>query len=263
MERSQLGVAIIDLGMGIRDALRRAASAGFGAVELNSATGDTAARELSQSGRRHLALKVRSAGMTPAALDAEVRGTALTDPRHVAARIDIISASLQMAREIGARVVTSSLGPTASLAELDLAAEALREIGDHADRTGTLFAVQTTDVQPESLSTLLEDLDCPALGVCFDPAGILIEGLDPLDCAGRFADNIMLSHIRDAVPGGPNARGREAELGTGRIEFQALLALLAVAGYRGPHVLRRFDAVWSMPRLTRARSYLESAAMPS
>ncbi len=262
MERSQLGVATRDLGMGIRNALRRAASTGFGTVELDSATGDSAARELSQSGRRHLALTIRSVGMTPAALDADVIGAPLTDPRHVAARIDIAKASLQMAREIGARIVTSSLGRATCPAELELATEALREIGEHADRTATLFAVQTTTVQPESLMKLLEHLDCPALGVCLDPAGILIEGHDPLDWAGRFANDIVLLHIRDALPGPPDERGRETELGAGRIEFQALLALLAAAGYRGPHVIRRLDAVWSMPELVRARAYLESAAMP-
>src|SRR3990172_3500507 len=68
MQAPLMGVDVEDLRLPIKDAIRRAAELAFEAIEIPTAAGETAPRNLSSSGRRHLARFVQDLGLKAAAL---------------------------------------------------------------------------------------------------------------------------------------------------------------------------------------------------
>jgi len=138
------------------------------------------------------------------------------------------------------------------------AIDALRELGDHADRTGGTLAVQTYGQSPEALESLIQIVRCPTVRVCMDPAALLMMGYDPVDGISRLAGRVCLSHARDALSGGSDGTGYETALGEGHVDLSAYLAALDGTGYGGPQIIRRTASEHPVDDIARARELLES-----
>ena len=258
MSRSLLGVGVHDFRMGTKAALSRAAGMGFNAVELGTAAGDTSPDQLSQSGRGHLQRLVRGLGMEFSALDATLPGGGFGDRKQVDERIARTKAALDLARDVSVPIVIVGIGATVDVSERESAMDALREVGDHADRIGRTLAVQTHGQSPESLESLLQEVQCPAVRVCMDPAALLMMGHDPIEGITRLADRVCLSHARDATLGGSDCAGHETPLGEGQVDLYAYLAALDGAGYGGPQIIRRTSAEHPLEDIRRALAILDS-----
>jgi sugar phosphate isomerase/epimerase len=155
-------------------------------------------------------------------------------------------------------VVTSHLG-TFDRQSLDKGhlPEAVRWLAEMADRIGTRLAFETDGADPQLTANLLKEVDCPLLGVCYDPAALLIDGFDPLAGLPPLADRILIARARDALAGSGQHPGRETALGHGQIDLQAYLADLEAAGYRGLPFLRRIGAENPLEELKEARKRLQ------
>lgn len=261
MQRSSLGVGLRDFRLATKESLRCAARLGFGAVEIHAVRGDTRPEALSESGRRHLARWVGSLGMRIAALDADAPGGGLADPACGDKRIAETKAVLELARDLRVPLITTGVGAIRDGDPAEVLAAPLRELADHADRTGTLIAFQPGDIAPETLSALLRSVDCPSLCVCVDPGLLIMNGCDPVDVIAEASGRIHLSHARDAIGGGSGG-GRETELGDGQVDFVSYLAALDAAGYAGPQIIRRSGCRDAVASIARAKAFLESRASP-
>ena len=71
MAKPIIGVDVDDLGLQVKDGLRKAADLGFDTVELATVRGDVEPSNLSSSGRRHLSHFVDGLGLRIAALVAD------------------------------------------------------------------------------------------------------------------------------------------------------------------------------------------------
>lgn len=258
MTRSLLGVGVHDFGMGTKTALSRAAGMGFNAVELGTAAGDTSPDQLSQSGRGHLQRLVSGLGMELSAFDAATPGGGFADPKHVDERIARTKATLDLARDVSVPIVIVALGAMVDGSGRESTMDALREVGDHADRIGRTLAVHTHGHSPESLESLLRAVECPAIRVCMDPAALLMMGHDPIEGIRLLADRVCLSHARDATLGGSDRAGHETPLGEGHVDLPAYLAALDGAGYGGPQIIRRTGAEHPLEDIRRALAILDS-----
>lgn len=260
MARS-LGVVVDDMRLDAKRGIRRAAEMGFGGVELSAVYGETAPENLSATGRRHLARTVRDLGLNFQALIGDVGGMRFTDPARGDEHLDRTRRILELAADMGVPIVAAQIGhfdENVPGEQRDRVVEAVRLIADHADRTGTIFAIETTGSRPEALHALLKGLDCPHLRATLDPAELVMQGSDPLQAVATLANDIVLARVRDGLVGSADRHGRETPVGEGQVNLIEYLAALEGADYAGPATVRRTDTDRPIDELAAAKAYIES-----
>src|SRR3990172_9546710 len=105
-----IGLDVDDLHLPIKEAFREAAALKFNLVEIPAVMGETAPRNLSSSGRRHLARYVDGLGLGVAALAADMPTLRLTDPNSVDERVARTCEIIDLAKDLKVRIVTASAG---------------------------------------------------------------------------------------------------------------------------------------------------------
>ena len=257
----RIGVGVDDFRLPIKEGLARAARLGFNAVELGAGGGEIAPARLSESGRRHLARMCGNLGLTTAALTADVGGPGLSDAAGVSARVELTVDVLTLAADLHVPVVCADVGQMVdpNTGEPDpVALDAIKAIGERADRLGTIFAIQTGADAPEHLAPLLSAIACPSLAVCMDPARLIGLGHDPMAGLQPLAEWIMLSHLGDATRGRPGHAGIETPLGQGQLDLPRYLAELSATPSNSPLILRRRDSRRPIDDLAAAMTLLQS-----
>lgn len=261
MNRPRIGINIRDLRVTVREGLDQAARMDFRTVELPALEGETAPENLSASGRSHLSRLARDRGLVFAALDADFGARALADPARVDAAVHKTRQVLELARELGIPLVVGGVGrieESAGGGARDQVIEALRMIGEQADRIGPLYALTTFYASPQTLRAVLDEVACPSIRVCLDPGALVMSGHEPIAATELLADQIVLSHARDGLAGTAERLGRETALGSGYVNLAAYLATLADAGYAGPQILRRTDFDRPAEELAQAKELLDA-----
>lgn len=244
MNSSAIGVDVDDLRLPVKDGLRRAAELEFQVVELPTAQGDTAPRNLTSSGRRHLSRYVQGLGLKLAALTADIPGLRLTDPRCVDERVERTREAIDLARELHVPIVTAAVGALTDLETglpSELATSALRRIGEYADSRGVVYAIRPSQDRRDGVVRVLQALGCPRIKLAVDPAAMVMNGTDPVALLETLGDQLSLVHARDATVGLTDRPGRETPFGDGEVDLVGLFKLLRAAEFSGPIVARRFD----------------------
>ncbi|MFH0980840.1 MAG: sugar phosphate isomerase/epimerase [Planctomycetota bacterium] len=257
----RIGAATDDFAVPVKIGLNRVAHLGFGSVELGISSAELDPRALTRSGRRHLARYVRDLGLSLSALAADPAHAKPLGAANLEARIDHARAVLEMAAEVGVPVVTVRLGrliDPSTHQRTDQAGEVLQVLGEHADRVGAVLAIRAGDDGPDDLAALFDCLSCPALRVCLDPAALLSVGREVSRAVESLGKYVALSHTRDATLTGSPERLVETNLGRGEVDLTRYLVALAAAGYAGPHIVRRTDALDPMSDLAESKAYLEA-----
>lgn len=257
-----IGVDVADLLLPIKDAFRKAAELKFHVVELPAVTGEAAPRNLSSSGRRHLARYVESLGLSVAAMAADMPALRLTDSSTIDERVARTCEIIDLAKDLKVRIVTASVGalthPETGGPSPSVAA-ALRRIGEYADARGTVYAIRPSYDAGDRVVRVLDELRCPSIQIGLDPAAMVMSGVNPLAAMERFADRIALLHARDATAGLSDRPGRETRFGEGEVDFVGIMAVLEAAAYRGAYIVRRCDSPHPIPDLQAARDALTRA----
>src|SRR6185369_16319577 len=90
---------------------------------------------------------------------------------------------------------------------------------------------ETGQEKAPTLLGVLSELDCPNVGVNFDPANMILYGKgDPVESLRLLASHVRQIHVKDAFPTlKPGTWGREVPAGQGAVDwdafFEAALAL--------------------------------------
>ena len=259
MHRPDIGVDVGDFRLAPKDALRQASDLSFQAIELPTVTGDVAPRNLSSSGRRHLSRLVSGLGLRFAALRSDIPGTRLTDPGTVDERVARTCEVIDLAKDLGVSVVTASTGALTHPETGDPSSHAmgaLRSIGEFAEMRGVSYAIRPTRDAGDRLARVLDELACPAISVCLDPAELAMNGANPMSGIERYVEQVKLLHVRDGTVGRADGAGRETALGEGEVDMLGLLAVMSAAEYAGPYILRRTDSQNPIADIERARGIL-------
>jgi sugar phosphate isomerase/epimerase len=256
---SELGVVLDSFGQPIKDALQSAASLSLRRLEMPAVANEVDPKVLSRSGRRHLARYVSSLGLRMSALGSDTGGKRFGDSAGAEQALDKTREIMAMAAEMHVPIVTTHLGRFASGSKQErLLSEVLVQIAEWSDRTGTLVAFETGGTDPNTIAGLLNEIRCPTLGVCYDPASLLIDGFDALAGVDPLADKILHARARDAIGGHGDRPGHEADLGEGEVDFAEYLAALDQAGYRHAPFIRRTPGQKPMDEIADARDHLNS-----
>jgi L-ribulose-5-phosphate 3-epimerase len=257
---AQAGVGIVldSFGQPAREALQSAAQLSFREVELPAVTGDVDPANLSRTGRRHLLHYVNGMGLHLSALGGDLGGTRFDDGAALERRLDQSRRIIELAVDLNVPLITTHLGrlDEASL-KRGYVSEAVRELAAMADRTGTRVAIETAGTDPVLLGKLLAEVNTPVLGAAYDPAGLLVDGFEPMAGMSPLADHILNARIRDAVAGISTRPGREVAVGQGQIDFAEYLAMLDQAGYRGLPFIRRTNAERPLDEVADAKRRIE------
>lgn len=259
MQQERIGIHIDDLRLDAKNGIRRASELAFRFAELSAVQGETAAWELSDSGRRHLHRFAEGNGVTLVALNADIPRLSWASGSTVDERIARTIGVLEMASAMKVPTVTTTLpafGNEQNLDPPDGLVQALEQIGAVADACNVALALRPTTLSGQSLTQLLSAVSCPALHVCLDPAELVMHGVDPLSSFDALAPHLGLAYARDATAGSRQRLGRETILGEGEVDLVGFLATLSAADYCGALVLRRTDAVSPAEELVDSRDRL-------
>jgi len=247
-----VGVDIDDLHVDVKDAVRAACELQFQAIEVGAVAGDLAPRALSPSGRRHFRRFVENFGLRLGALTADMPNLRLTDQKTIEQRVEQTCEILTLARDLGVTVVSAGVGALThpeTGQPSPIAIDGLRRIGEFADRRGVRFALRPGHDAGDRIIRVLDALACPSIGVCLDPAAMVMSGANPLASIERYIAQLALVHARDAtaglaVRGDDEVRaGHETSLGTGDVDLSGLFQAMREGDYHEPIILRRKESL--------------------
>jgi len=230
----RLGVRAELVASSARVAIRRAASLGFGAVQL-TARGELHPDELSHTGRRDLRHYLAAHGLSLSGWFYPMR-YGLGEQIELERRLDELRKTLQMAFETGAGCVVTAIGRIPSDAEhpaRQLLQEVVADLGAYADHVGAVLAVETGTEPGEVLAEFLAALDCGSVRVNFDPAALRIKGYDPLAAFEALVEFIVHCHAWDATIDAASETGQVVALGKGIVPWPEIQRLLQEAAYQG------------------------------
>jgi sugar phosphate isomerase/epimerase len=112
--------------------------------------------------------------------------------------------------------------------ERDTLIARMREMVDRFAAEGVRVAFETGQESAETLLAVLQELERPQAGVNFDPANLILYGMDePLDALARLAPFVRQVHIKDAIrTRKPLAWGQEVVVGTGEVDWNCFFDIL-------------------------------------
>jgi sugar phosphate isomerase/epimerase len=104
----------------------------------------------------------------------------------------------------------------------------LRELASVFESRSVRIGLETGQERAPDLLRLLGELDCPSVGVNFDPGNMILYGMgDPVTALGELAPHVLQVHVKDALP--PRTRGEwgtEVPVGEGAVDWAAFFAVL-------------------------------------
>jgi sugar phosphate isomerase/epimerase len=216
------------------DVFACAADVGFAGVEVVVAQDDLARPDLLAG---LLAARERSGVAVPSLIlgGHNVDG-GLADPdTAVAARaFTEVLAAVEWAHPLGADVVLVPFFLAAEPADEDAIERctgAFGELCPTAERAGVTLCFEGSLAAAELLR-LAERIGSPAFGCYFDPANLVVAGLDPPTEARALGPLIRRVHLKDT-----RERRGDCRLGEGRVDFAACARALAAIRYDGWLVL--------------------------
>lgn len=174
-----------------------------------------------------------------------------------------IQAEAAIAQRLGLKVVTFHAGflpHEESDPSFQKLMRRVREVADLFASKGIVLGFETGQETAETLRTFLQKLNCPNVGVNFDPANmILYDKGDPIQALKTLGPWIRQCHIKDArrtkVPG---TWGEEVVVGTGEVDWVAFFRTLGEIGFTGNLCIEREAGNQRAADIRAARHFLEN-----
>lgn len=236
----RLGICLKSLGLPLRRGLEEARRLAVRAIEIEVA-GELMPQNLSQTGRRELRHRFRSHGLELAGMSCPLR-QGLDQPERLDERIDYVLQAMSLAFDLGGPIVVLQAGRIPADENDPRSAfltEALTALARHGDRVGTFLALETGLDDGRALADFLARFDTGSLGVTFDPANLIMNGLDPYESARSLKGRIVHAHAKDARPATASRAAMEVPLGHGDIDWLQLLGVLEEINFTGCLAIER------------------------
>lgn len=230
----RIGVVIDTLGPDLKGGIEFAASLGLDCIEAGCGVGGPRPRDFSTSASRDFRNFVARTGLGLAALRADLAGP-LTDAEANNRNVPELAACFELARGLGADIVTAPLGaiPEDQTDPRRVAAlEALSDLQGAATRHGVLLAARAGAEPAETLAGFIESADLPYVKVAFDPGEFALRGREVPSCVERLARLTVHAYARDA-----KGHGGECPVGSGDVPWPEYVAALAGTDYAGSIVI--------------------------
>jgi sugar phosphate isomerase/epimerase len=182
--------------------------------------------------------------------------------------LEYLRKCVDFADAIGAKIVTFHMGflpenPADEAYTAMLAA--VTDIAGYAAKKHVTISLETGQETGRQLATFLDKITVARVGVNFDPANLVIYGVDsPSQALKHVVARVTSVHVKDALlPETPGAMGREVRPGEGRAELAECLRMLRASGFAGALIIENYVArglkTDPMDELRRAKAFLGKA----
>lgn len=233
----------------LREALERGRADGFRSIVPNTTSEDFDPAGFGRTARRHFLNHLASIGLRLGAVAVEFPGAGLAEAADGDRRLAHLRSSLELARELGIRRASVRIGGFSDSRLAPLAAEALENTAELADRIGVSVSVQCGGESVEKLVEQVRRLGCPQLFLGLDSAAIA--GGEQLSSTAVAMLDCL--YLRDGRKIG--AQFEETSFGGGEIDLTGLLAT-AEAADRPILLTVRRDSPGSIDALRQGREYI-------
>jgi len=263
MANFKIGVMVDSFGLAIPDGVRKAKDVGADGMQVYVVEGDMAAEALDATRRSEFKALVDSQGLEISALCGDLGGHGFQVAAENAEKIRRSKAIVDLAVDLGTRVVTTHIGvvpedTSDAIYQNQLAV--CKELGAYAAERGVVFAIETGPEPATRLKSFLDDVASPGFGVNLDPANlIMVLNDDPVAAVYTLREHIVHTHAKDGVQYKPCdpvqvyasfAEGgieglnigelfNELPLGEGAVDWDNYLKALAEIGYEGYLTIER------------------------
>ncbi|WP_438448303.1 sugar phosphate isomerase/epimerase family protein [Gorillibacterium sp. sgz5001074] len=274
---NKIGVIVDSFGLGVRPGLLKAKEVGADGVQLYAVEGEMEPERLDPASRRELRSYIGSLGLEISALVGDLGGHGFQDRGANPAKIQRSKRILELALELGTRVVTTHIGivPEDRNGEVYHAMQAAcEELAGYAHRNGAYFAIETGPETAAHLKSFLDTLGSKGVSVNYDPANlVMVTGDDPVQGVYTLKDYIVHTHVKDGIRltatdprniygalGYERVRGeyyKEVPLGDGSVDFPAYFAALQDIGYSGYLTIERETGDRPEQDIRRAVDYIK------
>jgi L-ribulose-5-phosphate 3-epimerase len=212
------------------EALEGIAAAGFNAVELSAVPGWTEHVDL-DADQGELRRKLDDYRLSPVSLSAHSDLTTADGLQHGLKAV-------RWAGEYGIPIVNTAVGGHQSADENEAAFLGnVHALADEAEKEGVVIGLEIHgDIMASGAVTLplLEKIGRDSVRINYDTANVVFySGDSAVDDIPQVADKIVHVHLKDTA-GGKGVWNFGA-IGSGVVDFGAVLALLRNAGYAGPY----------------------------
>jgi len=255
----RLAVSAIGLSRHFRDSLKIAHSLGVDGVEVDGRYG-LSPDEVSRSGLRQIRKWLDDYGLRVSAVNFPTR-RGYGDPEALEARLTATKTAMQLAYDLGAKLLTIHVGAipvSEDDPEWKLLVEVLADLGSWGDRVGTTIAVEAGRADPDDLLRLFDALPEGALACTLATGLLVVHRHDPVEAIHQLGSHIVSVHATDAVAGPIAGRGRAVVLGTGQVDFPAVLGSLEEHAYHGWLTLEAVEPVAARREIDSAIGFLQS-----
>jgi sugar phosphate isomerase/epimerase len=169
-------------------------------------------------------------------------------PLHlIEERLAYLRKCVDFAEAIGAGIVTFHMGflpdnPEDGAYRSMLAA--VTDIAAYAARKQVTISLETGQETGQQLAAFLDKITVARVGVNFDPANLIIYGVDaPSQALKHVLSRVTSVHVKDALlPDTPGAMGREVRPGQGRAELAECFRILRATGFSGALIIENYVA---------------------
>jgi L-ribulose-5-phosphate 3-epimerase len=185
-------------------------------------------------------------------------------PRETrAARMDALKQTSDFAKLLGIPRVQTHCGFIPENPRDPLygeAVEAIRKVAMHCGGNGQDFLMETGQETPTTMARAIQDVNMPNLGVGLDTANLILYGkANPVDALDIIGPRVKSIHAKDGKwPTDPMKLGEEVLIGTGRVDFARVFAMLHDLGYTGAVTIEReISGPQQMEDVRKEKAYLE------
>ncbi|MDO5309322.1 MAG: sugar phosphate isomerase/epimerase family protein [Planctomycetia bacterium] len=179
-----------------------------------------------------IAKAAETVGFVPAA----TRAARLQESREIA----------DFAKLLGVDAIGSHIGfvpHDSSSTEYKEMVAAIQEYCDYLKGNGQRLHLETGQEKAENLLAFLKDVGRDNIFINFDPANLILYGMDhPIDALKQVAPYVRSCHCKDALPttGTPGVDwGQEVPFGQGQVDAKLFIKTLKEIGYTGPLTIER------------------------
>lgn len=164
--------------------------------------------------------------------------------------------------DLGMTHVTTHVGfiPEPEDARYDDFMDRLGTAVDALHAPGLTVGFETGQESGAALILALDRLGRDFVSVNYDPANFVLYGSDdPIQAARALAKRTSMAHMKDGTPSGRPGEvwGEDVPLGTGAVDFVAVLKALEAGGFKGALIVEREAGTDRVGDLARARRFVE------
>ena len=252
-----IGIFVDCLRCPIPEGLRLAAQMKVQSFQVFVTKGEMLAANMNRQARRDFVKRYKDLGLELSATCGDF-GLNFGDDAALKAKEETLMDAVIQTAELESAIMTTHIGAVGddpAGAKEEIFAANLKRLGDFAARHGVTLATETGLESGATLRRILERAETKGVGVNYDPANLVMNGIDYLAAIRELFPFIVHTHAKDGMRRA--GKGREMPLGEGDVNFPAYVGLLTSLGYRGAYTIEREVGEDAVGDIRKAVSFLQ------